>query len=82
MGTEEDSIIFTSGQAVKDVLDWNGIKITGSGGSDRVVVLQYCDIGYGGNSSKMINIEYTYGTVTPMILNCHIHHSSNYSVFT
>ena len=61
VGTETDSITFTSGQAIKSATDWEGIDISTSGpDSSRTIIFQYCNFSYGG-SSNLIESEWTSG---------------------
>ena len=73
VGTETDSIFFTSGQAIKSPTDWQGIYITSQSGDDttETYIFQYCNFGYGGTSDAMI---YTYDLrISAKILNSYIH---------
>ena len=80
VGTEQDSIYITSGQASPGVNDWNGIRFYQSGSdSSREIAFQYCNISYGGNGAESLIYAdhiFRYLPEKEMIFqHCNIHHS-------
>ena len=84
VGTEQDSIYITSGRAVKESNDWDGIIFDYAYDHDlnRRAIFQYCNIGYGGGSNehRMLSFyneieDYENGNVK--VLNSYLHHANN-----
>ena len=61
VGTENDSINFTSGRAIKSVTDWDGIRIDSNSDTTKTVIFQYCNLSYGGTENAMIFVDDCHG---------------------
>ena len=91
IGTETDSIYFSSGQPLRATGDWKNINIKSSNNYEhalsRKITLQYCNISFGGSNTYMFYDERTFDSEnyynlgqnlsSVNIYNCHFHDSQS-----